>query len=550
MKTINLNLVASRGIAMGSAFIPKTPNLLPISTPILQQDIDNAITIFNEARDLAILQLIEIAEKMPKQKDIFTAHINLLKSGSLTSGVVDLIKNDLKNPQMALKETENTLKSRFEAMEDSYMKERAADISDICNRIMANLKNVSLNIYDNIKKPTIIIAKDLLPSDTSQMDFNNVLGFITEIGGATSHTSIIAKNIGIPAAVGQVSILQDVTQEDFLIFDGDNSILYINPSQNLIDDYKSKQKVLLQQREDLKRDATLPTITKDGREIGVWANVGSITDIKNALHNGADGIGLFRTEFLYMESRAFPTEEDQYEIYKEAALLCGEKPLIVRTLDIGGDKSLPYFNFPVEENPFLGWRAIRMTLDEENIFKAQLRALLRASAHGNIQIMYPFIISLEEFHKANNLLKACMKQLKENGIAYNKNIQTGIMIETPASVILVEDFAKEVDFFSIGTNDLTQYILAVDRGNDKIANLYDNYHPAVLIAINQVINAGNKYNKPVGMCGEFASDKNATELLLGMGLDKFSMSPSEIPSIKHSLRNLNYTEAKNKNLFN
>jgi len=438
---------------------------------------------------------------------------------------------------------ENELAARFEALDDAYLRERAADIRDICRRIMANLKGISLNVFEDIKEDVLIIAKDLAPSDTSFMDFGLVKGFVTALGGSTSHTCIIARNVGIPAAVGQEGILDEITDGEYVILDGEECILITSPDDATVQDYRRKISEKEAKKEALKALAGLPTVTSDGRHLELFANVGGIQDIKAAVENGAEGIGLFRTEFLYMEGRAFPTEEEQFAVYKEAAEICGDKPVIIRTLDIGGDKSLPFFTFPAEENPFLGWRAIRMCLEMKDMFKTQLRALLRASAYGNIRIMLPMIISIEEYNEAVGMLEECKKELTTEGISFKPDIQTGIMIETPASVLIAEDLAREVDFFSIGTNDLTQYILAVDRGNNKISALYNSFHPAVLRAIKSVVDAGAKYGKMVGMCGEFASNEKATKLLLGMGLIEFSVSPPAVPELKGVLRELNYENA-------
>ena len=438
---------------------------------------------------------------------------------------------------------EGSLVARFELLEDPYLRERATDIRDICGRIMANLKGVSLNIFENIREESIIIARDLTPSDTTVMDFTKVKGFITQLGGVTGHTCIIARNLGLPAAVGQSGILEEVAHDEYIIFDGEVGEVIVAPCDETISAYRAKIAENAERAQALKAMADLPAVTTDGHKVKIFANVGSIADAKAAKENGAGGVGLFRTEFLYMEGADFPTEDAQFEIYKECAEIFGEAPIIIRTLDIGGDKSLPYYTFPAEENPFLGWRAIRMCLERQDVFKAQLRALLRASAFGNVHIMYPMIISVEEYRLANALLEECKAELAAQGVAFNASIPTGIMIETPASVILAEDFAREVDFFSIGTNDLTQYILAVDRGNDKISAMYDSFHPAVLRTIKQVIDAGAKHGKLVGMCGELAADKKATQLLLGMGLLKFSISPADVPAIKAEIRASSFAQA-------
>lgn len=536
MKNISLNLVASQGISMGRIFIPAEPNLNPDTHQIDTSEAEAQTSLFISARDSAIEQYQDIMARSDKAASIFRAHIDMSRSSSLVNSVLDKIKNENKNAQLALKETEYMLVARFGMLDDPYIRERAADVKDIAARIMAIMKGVSLKEF-NVSEDSIVISRELTPSDTSRINFSLVKGFITELGGATSHTSIIARNNGIPAAVGQQGILDIAKDAGFIILDADASLAILNPDEKTIEFYKNKIEQKNEANKSFDAEKHLPAITPDGRRIEVFANAGGINDIKAALKNGASGIGLFRTEFLYMESGNFPSEDEQFRIYKECALICAEKPLIVRTLDIGGDKNLPYFDFPKEENPFLGWRAIRMTLEMEEVFKPQMRALLRASHYGNIQIMYPMIISIAELRQANALLEGCKAELAAEGLEFNKNIQTGIMIETPAAALMAEELAEEAAFFSIGTNDLTQYILAVDRGNEKIAPLYDPFHPAVLRAISHVIKAGHKHGKMVGMCGEFASDKNATLLLLEMGLAEFSVSPTSIPELKHRIRN-------------
>ena len=539
MRKIPLNNVASGGVAMGKAFLVQGVDLSPDEGDITPDEVEEQIDAFVCARDASLAQIGILAEK----SDIFRAHLDLARSSSLYNGVVDKIKVKHKNAQQALKEMEGSLAARFELLEDAYMRERAADIRDICGRIMANLKGISLNIFENISEESIIIAQDLTPSDTTAMDFTKVKGFITQLGGITGHTCIIARSLGMPAAVGQSNILDVVAHDEYIIFDGEAGEIIIEPCENTIDRYRKQITEQNKQKLALKASADLPATTIDGRNIEIFANVGSIADAKAAKENGAGGIGLFRTEFLYMQGTDFPTEDEQFEVYKQCAEIFGDAPIIIRTLDIGGDKDLPYFNFPDEENPFLGWRAIRMCLDKKDVFKTQLLALLRASAFGNIHIMYPMIVSVEEYRQANALLEECKVILDSRNTPYNTNIPTGIMIETPAGVMLACDFAREADFFSIGTNDLTQYILAVDRGNDKISGMYDSFHPAVLRAIKQVIDAGAAQGKHVGMCGEFAADKKAMELLLGMGLLEFSVSAVDIPAIKNNMRAASYKKA-------
>jgi len=371
-----------------------------------------------------------------------------------------------------------------------------------------------------------------------------VLGFLTEIGGVTSHVSIIAKNMGIPCLVGIEGLMSAVETGDTIVMDASAGDIFINPEAECIAKYEVLQKAFIEEQERLESLSTLPCVTTDGKEFELCANVGNIEEIQQAITRQIDGVGLFRSEFLYMESKHFPTEEEQFEVYKEAVTLLDGKEMTIRTLDIGGDKGLDYFEFPQEENPFLGYRAIRICLDKVEIFKTQLRALLRASVYGNLRIMFPMMISVSELRKAKDILEECKAELQAENLSYKDSVEIGIMIETPASVLLAEDFAKYVDFFSIGTNDLTQYMLAVDRGNLEVASLYNSYEPAVLRAINTAIQAGHKHDVKVGMCGEFASDEDAAIMLLGMGLDEFSMSAAEVARVKYKLRNVSYESAK------
>ncbi|MDF2590170.1 MAG: phosphoenolpyruvate-protein phosphotransferase PtsI, partial [Anaerocolumna sp.] len=442
-----------------------------------------------------------------------------------------------------LDSTANEFIMIFETMEDEYMRERAADIKDIRTRLLCALKGINLSSLQNITEKVILVADDLAPSDTAVLNLDYILGFITKEGGVTSHVSIMAKGLGLPALVGVNSIMNEVTNGDFLIMDAKSGNIIINPDEKTIKEYQGLQEEYERKQNELAKESNLPAVTLDGRSVHLCANVGSIYDIKQAIKHGIDGVGLFRSEFLYMENNHFPTEEEQFKAYQEAAILVG-KELTIRTLDIGGDKSLSYYEFEKEENPFLGWRAIRISLELKDMFKTQLRAILRASAFGTIRIMFPMIISMEELRTAKEILNECKLELTEESIAFDTNIQVGMMMETPASVLCAEDFAKEVDFFSIGTNDLTQYMLAVDRGNKKIANMYNSFHPAVLKSIKHIIKAGHNNNIKVGMCGEFACDERAIPVLLGLGLDEFSMSAMEIANVKHNIRNLSYESTK------
>lgn len=537
MKTLKVNKTASAGIVMGRVLIYEKVKVTANHSNITEDEISIQIERYEEAVKRAETDLGELA----KTNDIFLAHLEMVKDPTLYEGVTEKIKTELKNAEGAVEDTVNELILIFESIEDEYMRERASDVKDIKERLLKNLTGNSNETSGNSTDKVILIAEDLTPSDTAELDFNHILGFITRDGGVTSHVSIMAKGLGIPALVGVKDIFNEVHKEDFIIMDAGKGEIFINPEQKFINSYKTKQIELETKLKELLVQNILPAKTKDGRSVKLCANVGSLKDIKKALDYHIDGIGLFRSEFLYMENDHFPTEEEQFLVYKEAVKLAHEE-LTIRTLDIGGDKALSYFEFEKEENPFLGYRAIRISLDRKDLFKTQLRAILRASAFGIIRIMFPMIISLEELRMAKEILEECKAELKREGIYYDPSIEAGIMIETPASVLCVEDLAGEADFFSIGTNDLTQYLLACDRGNKKISALYNSFHPAVLRSIKRIIDAGHENNIKVGMCGEFASDEHAVLLLLGLGLDEFSMAASSIPSVKYLIRNARYAE--------
>lgn len=539
MITIHVEKTASRGIVIGKAFLVEKPSLDSKFPTIEKQNVENEIkryegSVANAQADLEVLA---------KKNSIFMAHLEMVKDITLYEGVITKIREDLKSAEAALKATSEEFIQIFEAMDNEYIRERAADIKDITYRLMCELQGFKMNAFENMKEEVVVIAKDLTPSDTMNLDINYVKGFITQEGGVTSHVSILAKGLGIPALVGVSDLLYQVKNDDMIIMDAGKGIILIHPDEATIDKYQELQREQIREQEELIQIDSLPGVTKDGKVVELCANVGSIRDIKKAVEYNIDGVGLFRSEFLYIENTNFPTEEDQYQAYKEAALLCG-KELTIRTLDIGGDKDLPYFEFEKEENPFLGWRAIRISLEMTDMFKTQLRAILRASAFGKIRIMFPMIISLEELYESKILLEECKKELKSEQIPFDESIEVGMMIETPAAVILAEEFASEVDFFSIGTNDLTQYILAVDRGNKKISRMYNSFHPSVLRSIKKIISAGHKKHIKVGMCGEFASDERAVILLLGLGLDEFSMSASEVLKVKYLIRNTTLLEAQ------
>lgn len=453
---------------------------------------------------------------------------------TLEDSVTGKINNDSENVESAVSEAISEVAAVFEMMDDEYMKERAADIQDVGKRLMAQLKGVELPDIGSLNEEAIVLAKDLFPSDTVKINTDYVKGIITEEGGVTSHVSIIAKNLGIPTLVGVKGIFNKLNTGDIVCMDASEGVIVLSPEDSIIEEYKRKKQEFEDEKLRLEKLRDIPVITKDGRKINICINAGNADDIERALPVKMDGTGLFRSELLYMENTHFPTEEEQFEVYKRAAVLCPQE-LTIRTLDIGGDKELPYFNFEKEDNPFLGWRAIRISLDMKDMFKEQLRAILRASAFGNVRIMFPMIISLEELREAKAVVEECKNELREEGKEFCEDIETGIMMETPASVLLAEQLAKESSFFSIGTNDLTQYLLAVDRGNKKIADKYSYFHPAVLSAIKYIINAGHKENIKVGMCGEMAGDIKATEILLDYGLDEFSMSAGSVDYVREKI---------------
>ncbi|MDF2907231.1 MAG: ptsI [Herbinix sp.] len=539
MLAINVERTASKGIAIGRAFIVERPQLKKVFDAISEQEVANQIKRYEEAVASAEIELSSLADT----NEIFGAHLEMVKDIALYDGVITKIKGDKLCAEAALEATAAEFIFIFDSMEDEYMKERAADIKDVSHRLMCILQGVKSDPFEGIKGEVILFAQDLTPSDTVALDLTHIKGFITEEGGVTSHVCILAKGLGLPALVGVEGILSKVKKDDIVIMDAQEGRIIIDPTEATIEQYRMLIEEQIRKQEELSKIKSLPAISRDGREVQLCANVGGLKDIKKAVGYGIDGVGLFRSEFLYMDNNHFPTEEEQFDVYKEAAISCG-KELTIRTLDIGGDKGLSYYEFEKEENPFLGWRAIRISLELTEVFKTQLRAILRASIYGEVRIMFPMIISLEELRQAKEILKECMQELRQQGIDFNESIDVGMMIETPASILMVEDFAAEVDFFSIGTNDLTQYLLAVDRGNQRISHLYNTFHPAVLRSIKRVIDAGHSHSIKVGMCGEFAGDEKAVKLLLGMGLDEFSMSASAIWSAKDIIRSASYEEAR------
>ena len=535
MNTKYEGIIASNGIAIGTIYLFNREEVVVDETNIEENMVEDEKNRVKAAIDNYISELDNTEGANEAQINIANAHKELLQDPYFSDTIDAKIANELKNSELALNETINEMVEIMSQIDDEYLKERASDYKDIGYQLMYKLKGIKPKDLSLIEKGSIVISKELTPSDTSNMNKENVVAFATDLGGKTSHTSIIAQTLDIPALVGMQDISEKVEGGEKAIIDGDQGIIIIDPSDDVVAEYENKLKEQNEKRERLKEVKDKEAITTDGKKVEVSANIGNIEDLKAAIENGCDGVGLFRTELLYMENDHFPTEEEQFEVYKEATQMLGEKPLIIRTLDIGGDKGLDYFEFPVEENPFLGYRAIRLCLDREDIFITQLKALIRASAFGNLKIMIPMVINISEFKRTIELIDDIKKEFDQNGVGYNKELEVGIMIETPASVLMADKFIKYVDFFSIGTNDLSQYTLAVDRGNENISDLYSNYNPAVLKAIKHVIDESHKAGKWTGMCGQFASDTQATKLLLGLGLDEYSASPNKIAEVKDTI---------------
>lgn len=468
----------------------------------------------------------------------------LLEDEELEQEIIALIKDKHMTADAAAREVIEGQASALEELDDEYLKERAADVRDIGKRLLRNILGLKIIDLSAIQDEVILVAADLTPSETAQLNLKKVLGFITDAGGRTSHTSIMARSLELPAIVGTGSVTSQVKNDDYLILDAVNNQVYVNPTNEVIDKMRAVQEQVASEKAELAKLKDLPAITLDGHQVEVCANIGTVRDVEGAERNGAEGVGLYRTEFLFMDRDTLPTEEEQFTAYKAVAEACGSQAVIVRTMDIGGDKELPYMNFPKEENPFLGWRAIRIAMDRKEILRDQLRAILRASAFGKLRIMFPMIISVEEVRALRKEIEIYKQELRDEGKAFDESIEIGVMVETPAAATIARHLAKEVDFFSIGTNDLTQYTLAVDRGNDMISHLYQPMSPSVLNLIKQVIDASHAEGKWTGMCGELAGDERATLLLLGMGLDEFSMSAISIPRIKKIIRNTNFEDAK------
>ncbi|MGS6600818.1 phosphoenolpyruvate-protein phosphotransferase PtsI [Klebsiella pneumoniae] len=542
-------ILASPGIAFGKALLLKEDEIVIDRKKISADKVDQEVERFLSGRAKASAQLEVIKTKAgetfgEEKEAIFEGHIMLLEDEELEQEIIALIKDKHMTADAAANEVIDGQATALEELDDEYLKERAADVRDIGKRLLRNILGLAIIDLSAIQDEVILVAADLTPSETAQLNLKKVLGFITDAGGRTSHTSIMARSLELPAIVGTGSITAQVKNGDYLILDAVNNQVLINPSNEQIEALRRLQAQVAEEKAELAKLKDLPAITLDGHQVEVCANIGTVRDVEGAERNGAEGVGLYRTEFLFMDRDALPTEEEQFAAYKAVAEACGSQAVIVRTMDIGGDKELPYMNFPKEENPFLGWRAVRIAMDRKEILRDQVRAILRASAFGKLRIMFPMIISVEEVRALKKEIEIYKQELRDEGKAFDESIEIGVMVETPAAATIARHLAKEVDFFSIGTNDLTQYTLAVDRGNDMISHLYQPMSPSVLNLIKQVIDASHAEGKWTGMCGELAGDERATLLLLGMGLDEFSMSAISIPRIKKIIRNTNFEDAK------
>ncbi|MEH7350682.1 phosphoenolpyruvate--protein phosphotransferase [Gottfriedia acidiceleris] len=524
-------IAASSGIAIAKAFRLENPELNIVKKQI--SDIDDEIAKLDNAIQVSNTELEKIrdhanAELGEDKAAIFSAHILVLNDPELVNPVKDKIKSESVNADFAMNEVASMFVQMFESMDNEYMKERAADIRDVTKRVMAHLLGVTISNPANITEEVIIIAEDLTPSDTAQLNRKYALGFTTDIGGRTSHSAIMARSLEIPAVVGTKEVTSKIENGVMVIVDGLDGHVIVDPSNEELEAYKAKKEKFELQKVEWAKLKNEPTVTKDGHHVELVANIGTPNDVEGVINNGGEGVGLYRTEFLYMGRDNFPSEEEQFESYKSVLESMGDKPVVVRTLDIGGDKELSYLHLPKEMNPFLGYRAIRLCLDQKEIFRTQLRALLRASVYGNLKIMFPMIATLDEFRAAKAVLLEEKEQLLKENVQVSDNIEIGMMVEIPASAVLADVFAKEVDFFSIGTNDLIQYTMAADRMNEQVAYLYQPYNPSILRLVKMVIDAANKEGKWAGMCGEMAGDALAIPLLVGLGLHEFSMSATSI----------------------
>ena len=538
-------IAASDGIAIAKTYRLESPSLeferKSIDDPALEiERFHTAIAV--SSKELELIKEQAESQIGPKEAAIFGAHLMVLSDPELIGPITEKIESDKVNAEFALQEVSEMFMNIFASMDNDYMKERAADIKDVRNRVLAHLLGVKFPNPGLISEKVILLADDLTPSDTVQFNPEFIQGFVTEIGGRTSHSAILARTLEIPAVVGVKKLMASLADENLLIIDGIEGKIIADPTEEQIELYTKRKEEFEQRKTELAALKDAPSVSADGFKVELGANIGSPKDVKSALENGAEAIGLFRTEFLYMGRDSFPTEEQQFDIYSEVLKAMGNKPTVVRTLDIGGDKELSYLDLPKELNPFLGLRAIRLCLEMPDLFRTQLRALLRSSVYGNLKIMFPMIATLDEFRQAKQLFLEEQEKLAAEGIPFSNDIEVGIMVEIPSTAVMADLFAKEVDFFSIGTNDLIQYTMAADRMNENVSHLYQPFNPAILRMVKMVIDAAHKEGKWAGMCGEMAGEEMAVPILLGLGLDEFSMSSSSILKTRSMIVSLSKAE--------
>ena len=537
-------IATSSGIAIGKVYKLEQPKIVLSEA---KADVETNLKKFDDALNKTISDIEAIKERASKrlaeeELAIFDAHLMMAQDPEFKDQIIAMIKEGT-NADQAAKSVSDSLVSMFESMDDPYFKERAADIKDVSFRLLCNLLGLTIPDLSSIDEEVIIVAEEMTPSDTAQLDKKYALGFVTEIGGKTSHAAIMAVALGLPAVVGCTGIMTSCKNGDMLILDAKEGTVIVNPSEAELKEYQQKRAEFLEEKQALQVLLDKPSITTDGHQVELVANIGSPKDMDNVISNGAEGVGLYRTEFLYMESTDdFPSEEDQFEAYKVVLERAQGKRVVVRTLDIGGDKKLPYFEFDPEMNPFLGYRAIRLCLDRKDIFKVQVRALLRASVYGKLAIMFPMIATIDEFKNAKQFVLDTKEELLKEGVKVSDEIEIGMMVEIPASAVLADEFAKYADFFSIGTNDLIQYSMAADRMSEKVAYLYQPLNPAILRLVKMTIDGAHSQGKWCGMCGEMGGDPMAAPVLLGLGLDEFSMSASRILPTRKIITSLNKKE--------
>ncbi|HCZ7262472.1 TPA: phosphoenolpyruvate--protein phosphotransferase [Staphylococcus aureus] len=546
MSKLIKGIAASDGVAIAKAYLLVEPDLTFDKNEKVT-DVEGEVAKFNNAIEASKVELTKIRNNAEVQLGadkaaIFDAHLLVLDDPELIQPIQDKIKNENANAASALTDVTTQFVTIFESMDNEYMKERAADIRDVSKRVLSHILGVELPNPSMIDESVVIVGNDLTPSDTAQLNKEFVQGFATNIGGRTSHSAIMSRSLEIPAIVGTKSITQEAKQGDMIIVDGLNGDVIVNPTEDELIAYQDKRERYFADKKELQKLRDADTVTVDGVHAELAANIGTPNDLPGVIENGAQGIGLYRTEFLYMGRDQIPTEEEQFEAYKEVLEAMDGKRVVVRTLDIGGDKELSYLNLPEEMNPFLGYRAIRLCLAQQDIFRPQLRALLRASVYGKLNIMFPMVATINEFREAKAILLEEKENLKNEGHDISDDIELGIMVEIPATAALADVFAKEVDFFSIGTNDLIQYTLAADRMSERVSYLYQPYNPSILRLVKQVIEASHKEGKWTGMCGEMAGDETAIPLLLGLGLDEFSMSATSILKARRQINGLSKNE--------